>query len=175
MPIRVQPSQQIGLPQSKELRFLLTKLRNYIAWLEKNEIAGILLGESSHSELLRRSSALFRFLFRNKRLSMEKIDSICKLALEKHDTHRKYILKILSDLAELMNPAELEELFQKIKEMGAQEIDQDILQLIKTIGNNITIRHHQSSSGGNQPTGAAGGSGAGLLAASSTTRKKRVS
>ena len=97
------------------------------------------MGESSHSELLRRSSPLFRFLFKIKRLSIEKIDFICQLAFEKHDTFRKQILKILVDLIELMDYSELEHLFEKLSQISIQEIDQDFLQLIKTIGNNISI------------------------------------
>jgi hypothetical protein len=111
----------------------------FIQWLEKNEILNILLGESSHAELLRRSSPLFRFIFRNGRLTLEKINSIFSLALEKHDTLRKNILKILSDIAELMGHSEHNQLFERIKEMNPQEIDQDMLQLIKTIGNNIYL------------------------------------
>ena len=108
-------------------------------WLEEKDIMSVLLGESSHSELLRRSSPLFRFLFKNKRLSIEKIDFICQLAFEKHDTFRKQILKILVDLIELMDYSELEHLFEKLSLISIQEIDQDVLQLIKTIGNNISI------------------------------------
>ena len=70
---------------------------------------------------------------------MDKIDAFCKLALEKHDTHRKHILKILCDLAELMNYTNLNHLFDMISELSPQEIDQDILALIKTIGNNISV------------------------------------
>lgn len=58
---------------------------------------------------------------------MQSIDRICKLAIEKHDAHRKYILKIISDVAELMEYSELDQLFEKIKDMSLQEIDQDIL------------------------------------------------
>ena len=57
-------------------------------------------------------------MFRKKKLDMKKIDEICKLAIEKHDTHRKYIIKILSDVAELMDYDELDELFQNIKGMS---------------------------------------------------------
>jgi hypothetical protein len=131
-------SNNSGLTSEYPLNLLVTR-RVFIQWLENNEIINILLGESSHIELLRRSSPLFRFLFRNGRLSLDKIDSIFSLALEKHDTLRKHILKILSDIAELMSHSEHCHFFERIKDMNAQEIDQDMLQLIKTIGNNIYL------------------------------------
>lgn len=94
----------------------------------------MLLGESSHAEVLKRSSPLFRFLFRNKKLSLEKVDSICDLAMEKHDTYRKHIINILLDLAELMEIEQRQYLFDKVRNFSTQEIDYDILQLIKIIG-----------------------------------------
>jgi hypothetical protein len=111
----------------------------FINWLEKNEITNILLGESCHAELLRRSSPLFRFLFRNGRLTLEKIDTIWNLALEKHDTLRKHIIKIVNDIGELMSYSELCHLFEKLKQINMQDIDQDTLQLLKTMGNNISV------------------------------------
>ena len=88
--------------------------------------------------MLRRSTALFRFLFRNNKVSLEKVNTICDLAIEKHDTYRKHILNILADLAELMDIDQLRYLFEKIKSFPNQEMDHDILQLIKTIGINST-------------------------------------
>ena len=66
---------------------------------------------------------------------MENVDTICDLAVEKHDTYRKHILNILANLAELMDIDQLQYLFNKIRSLSPQEMDQDILQLIKTIGN----------------------------------------
>ena len=100
----------------------------------------MLLGESAHAEVLRRSTALFRFLFRNNKVSLEKVNTICDLAIEKHDTYRKHILNILADLAELMDIDQLRYLFEKIKSFPNQEMDHDILQLIKTIGINSTSK-----------------------------------
>jgi len=69
---------------------------------------------------------------------MEKIDSICQLAFEKHATFRKQILKILLDVAELMDINELEHLFEKVSQVNIQEIDQDVLQIIKAIGKEVS-------------------------------------
>lgn len=119
---------------------LKTRDSNYLQWIEHNQILNVLLGESAHAEVLRRSSALFRFLFRNNKVSLEKVHTICDLAIEKHDTYRKHILNILGDLAELMDMDQLKYLFEKIKSFPTQEMDHDILQLIKTIGVNSTGR-----------------------------------
>jgi len=55
---------------------------NYLNWLKENQIVNVLLGESSHAEVLRRSSPLFRFIFRNKELSLKNVEAICDLATE---------------------------------------------------------------------------------------------
>ena len=133
-------TETLSSPKSNTIQEIhLNYVRNYLKWLEEKEIVAILLGESSHSELLRRSSPLFRFIFRNKSFPLDKIELIIKLVFEKHDTSRKQILKILADLAELMDYNELEHLFEKLSQVSVQEIDQDVLQLIKTIGNNVSI------------------------------------
>lgn len=72
-------------------------------------------------------------------MSLEKVDAICDLAVEKHDTFRTHILKILSDLADLMDIDQLHHLFDKVKSFPPQEIDNDILQLIKNIGINTSF------------------------------------
>ena len=114
-------------------------------WLQKNQVLNVLLGESSHVELLRRSSPLFRFLFRNKELNLQKAEEICDLAIEKHDTFRKHILNIIGDLVELMQIDELQHLFQKIKNLQNQEMDLDILQLIKAIGTHTNLSNKKSN------------------------------
>jgi len=119
-----------------------------LRWLKENQIVSVLLGESSHAEVLRRSSPLFRFLFRNEELTSENVGSICIFAIKKHDTIRKHILTILGDLAELMNIDDLQRLFEIIQDYTSQEWwDQDVLQLIKTIGNNsIPKREEEAAS-----------------------------
>lgn len=108
-------------------------------WLEQHNILNILLGESLHTEVLKRSSPLFRFLFRNKKITLEQINQICDLAFEKHDTYRKTIFNVISDIAELMTLDELDFLFKKVQNLPPQDLDQDILHLVKSIGKSVSL------------------------------------
>ena len=77
-------------------------------WFSENHILSIIFGETSHTELIRRSSPLLRFLFTQKRISHQDLEMIANLAFSKHDAFRTFVFKALADVAESMNVEELE-------------------------------------------------------------------
>lgn len=77
-------------------------------WLTEKNIVPILFGESSHTELIRRSSPLLRFLYVNNRITSQQIDTIAHLAFGKHDAFRTWVFKVLADIADVMSIEELE-------------------------------------------------------------------
>ena len=68
----------------------------------------IIFGETSHTEVIRRSSPLLQFLYSNKRVKLQDIDMIAHLGFGKHDAFRTFVLKALADIADVMSPEELE-------------------------------------------------------------------
>ncbi|CAD8081645.1 unnamed protein product [Paramecium sonneborni] len=104
-----------------------------INFLVKNKLFQELLGEKSHFELIKRSSPIIRFLYRNNQLQTSDIIQIFKMGKGKHESWSNFLFKILNDIAEIMSESDMEAILQEIQE---QKVDSNILNFIKCLGRN---------------------------------------
>lgn len=104
----------IGLPRRSSFLFLQFANKNIfpystlLDWISEHNILSIVFGETSHTELIRRSSPLLRFLFTQKRITPQDTEMITHLAFSKHDAFRTFVFKALADVADSMSIEELE-------------------------------------------------------------------
>ena len=108
----------------------------YLQWLLDNDIFGLFFGETLHSELVVKYSAVLSFLYSKDQLNEKHIELIWDCAINKHDAYRVNILKSLSTLALQMKPSHSKFVFDKIKNMELQEYCKFTLQVLKHINKN---------------------------------------
>ncbi|CAD8080232.1 unnamed protein product [Paramecium sonneborni] len=104
-----------------------------INFLVKNKIFQELFGEKAHFELIKRSSQIIRFLYRNNQLQTSDIIQILKMGKGKHESWSNFLFKLLNDIAEIMSESDMEVVLQEIQE---QKVDSNILNFINCLGRN---------------------------------------
>lgn len=108
----------------------------YLKWLLDNDIFGLFFGETLHSELVVKYSAVLSFLYSKDQLNEKHFELMWDCAINKHDAYRVNILKVLSTLALQVKPSHAKYLFDKIKSMELSEYCKFILQLLKHLNKN---------------------------------------
>lgn len=104
-----------------------------LSWIDSHDIIEIIFGGSSHPEIVKRSSDLVKFLYSNSRFNRSNIDKLWDCAFLKHETDRDALIFLFSELAYVLRLPDLQHMFSKIYILDLNEIDTQILGLIKSI------------------------------------------
>ena len=116
--------------------YWLTRER-FLEWLLKNKIFELFFGETLHSELVTKYYAVLSFLYSQDHLDNQHFEVMWDCAINKHETYRVNILKLLSALALKIKPSHAKFLFEKVKQMDQTNYWKFTLNLVKHINKNV--------------------------------------
>ena len=109
----------------------------FLEWLLKNKIFELFFGETLHSELVTKYYAVLSFLYSQDYLDNQHFEVMWDCAINKHETYRVNILKVLSALALKIKPSHAKFLYEKVKQMDQTNYWKFTLNLIKHINKNV--------------------------------------
>lgn len=103
------------------------------AWIFQKKIFDGLYGKNSHSELLQRSTDIFRFLLNEDQLQREQLEQIWT-SLASWDLERqKSMFKIFIDTASQFSPAQITFFIEMLQQQAPEKLTVDQLELIKEL------------------------------------------
>jgi len=108
---------RVQLPEPS--RFLTSQF--LAAWMEENKVVDVLLGASSHHEIVKRSPPLLKFLAANQALSTDHLDVLWTSSIGKHEAIVRVVYDTIADLASDLSSKHLDFLFTRIQAIPLPE------------------------------------------------------
>jgi ubiquitin carboxyl-terminal hydrolase 34 len=104
-----------------------------ISWLKSKGIVEYLYGENLHSELIKRSSDILKFIAVEDEMTKEYIDLLWQASLTKHETICQIVWGTIKSLCFYLPFELMEYLFEKIKQIPVNEYTLNTLSLINEL------------------------------------------
>lgn len=105
--------------------------KSLIEWIKNQRILEQLYGENVHTELIKRSSDIPKFLAVVRELDRKYLDLIWNASLGKHESITHIIFSTLSDLGFKLPLSDIEYVFEKIRKIPYSDYDLHILYLVR--------------------------------------------
>ena len=102
-----------------------------INWIEEHKLVEYLLGESSHVEVIKRSSSLLIFLANNNHLTVEHLDLLWKSQEDKHEATVLGVYETINEIANYLSKEGISYLFEKINSMPVKKYNEQTVKFVK--------------------------------------------
>mmetsp|Transcript_26181 Transcript_26181/g.46675 ORF Transcript_26181/g.46675 Transcript_26181/m.46675 type:complete len:2194 (-) Transcript_26181:2-6583(-) len=126
---------------NKACKWLTTT--SLMVWIESTRLVELLFSESSHLELIRRSTEVIAFISSCNRLTDRHLDLIWNAAQVTHESQVKQTYSLLLDLIPKLTVNQCDYLFGKLREVPLQKYDEKFLKLVKdfTVAAFVQMQH----------------------------------
>jgi hypothetical protein len=120
-----------GSLPSNALGMLCLMYRYLVDWVLENKIIELSFGKGLHTEIVRRSIDVAKFLAYYTNLDRSHIDLIWDSFQGKHESIKHAIQIAISDLASVLSLEDLDYLFDKIRKVPYSEYDVQMLLMVR--------------------------------------------
>jgi hypothetical protein len=103
-----------------------------IGWLRENKIMERIYGDNLHSEIIRRSGDIPKYLARRRNLTIEDLDLLWEASSGKHESVQHIMHTSLSELAECLSEEQIDYILQKIAAIPLAAFDATALKLLRS-------------------------------------------
>jgi hypothetical protein len=100
-------------------------------WIHENKLTELLLGESSHIEVIKRSACVLRFLSYHNQLTKEHLDLLWKCQEGKHEATVLGVFETIIEIAMYLSSESLNYIFSKIQEIPLKKYNEQVLNFVK--------------------------------------------
>lgn len=122
-----------GIPQDfdspRRARWL--KPEYLCKWIKDNDLIEYLLGETSHIEVIKRSTTVLKFLTHYKQLTKEHLDLLWKCQEDKHEATVLGIYETIIDLSIDLDKDALDYIFKKIESIPLKKYNEQTVNFVK--------------------------------------------
>jgi len=131
------------LPMSKIKPTKFLDTTKMVAWLESNDIFGIIFGENTHLEIVKRSSKIIKFLSNKHALPENFVSLVWKSQEGKHEEMVRTIYEIIKDVVQQLSVDIIDDLFIKIKSVTEASYDEKYLEFLRDFTFKAIENHYQ--------------------------------
>ena len=110
-----------------------------IEWLQAHNLLDIIFGEKSHPELVKRSGALLKLLYRKDMFTRTDLDAVWAAAFGKHETERNVIMTLFAEIVPTLKTQDIQHFFTKISSLPLAQIDSQLLNLLNAFVRQASI------------------------------------
>lgn len=127
--------------RAAEARVVTSKL--LLKWLADNGVADLVLGPSSHHELIKRAPTLLKFLARHNALENSQLELLWSSSIGKHEAQVRVAFATIAELAPELTEKHLDALYARIAALPLSQYNELALHFLK----NFTIGAVRSTRG----------------------------
>jgi hypothetical protein len=117
-----------------------------LKWLRDNQVLEYILSESSHIEVIKRSTSIIKFLSSNNSFTYEHLDLLWKCQEDKHEATVLGIFETINDIALDLDKESLDYIYSKIEAIPLKKYNEHMLSFVKdfTINACKIAKNHQN-------------------------------
>lgn len=123
------PQQYSAIYSQKMTKRLSAKM--FLEWIDKNKIFELILGDSIHIEIIKRTHEILKFLAKYESLPLNLLDLIWNARIGKHEAIAIGIDNLIIEIADILDEKGIEYLKKKIDSIPDEEQNELTLNLIK--------------------------------------------
>jgi len=111
-----------------------------VEFIQNYQVLDLVFGESTHTELIKRSFLILKFLSNFGCLTPGHIDKLFQLTVGRHEAIRHDAFELLGQLIGVLNFENLLYALTKLSRIEAKDLDQQVLKVIREFGSNPLCR-----------------------------------
>jgi hypothetical protein len=115
-------------------------------WIQENHLLEYLLGESSHIEVIKRSTSVLKFLSHNRQLTKEHLDLLWKCQEDKHEATVLGVYETINDITLDLDKDALDYIFTKIESIPLKKYNEQTVNFVRDFTSNACRVAKQSVS-----------------------------
>lgn len=116
--------------------------KKFIKWIFKNQIFELILGDSMHNEIIKRTHDILKFIAKYETIPKNLIDLLWKACEGKHEAIMIALYDVIIQIADHLDDEGIERLKEKIEAIPEEEINEHTLNLIKGFASNTLPRYN---------------------------------
>lgn len=113
----------------KATRYISAKV--FIEWVEKNKIFELILGDSLHVEIIKRTHEIIKFIAKYEKIPLSLLDLLWKSCEGKHEATLIGMYDLITEIADSLDKEGIDFLKNKIESIPDEEQNEMTLKLIK--------------------------------------------
>lgn len=102
-----------------------------VKWINENQLIEYILGDSSHVEVIKRSSSVLIFLSDNGQLTKDHLDLLWKSLENKHEATVLGVFETINEIAGALDQKSLDYIFLKIESMPIKKYNEQTVKFVK--------------------------------------------
>lgn len=100
-------------------------------WINDNKLVEYLLGDSSHVEVIKRSTTVLRFLSHNQQLTKGHLDLLWGALEDKHEATVLGVFETINEIVDDLNTKQIDYLFTKIQSIPIKKYNEQTVKFVK--------------------------------------------
>ena len=124
-----EPQQYSSIYSQKMTKKLNAKM--FIEWINKNKIFDLILGDSIHIEIIKRTHEIIKFIAKFEKLPLNLLDLLWNSCAGKHEAITIGIYNLIVEIADILDTQGINYLKQKINSIPDEEQNDITLNLVK--------------------------------------------
>eukprot|EP00742_Colponemidia_sp_Colp-10_P004877 GILJ01005210.1.p1 GENE.GILJ01005210.1~~GILJ01005210.1.p1 ORF type:complete len:2590 (-),score=405.82 GILJ01005210.1:174-7943(-) len=116
-----------------------------VEWIRRHDLLDLLLGTTTHTEIIKRCPDILKFLAKEKALTTHDLELVWSCCQGKHEAVVRVVYDAIVDLSSQLSGEQLEFLFQKMSSIPLSEYDEKLMFMMKDFSSNAITQTYPNS------------------------------